>query len=223
MRKSFKFILGTIILLTFIALGIGVMVLVRYKNSPAIYYSPPLLSTEDCPNKFTVSRGGGFTALLNEQDRANVSIIQAVVIDPFKYLPMTLLEKFHLEEDIPFLWATPDRKEAVIDQRFFGDLYVVDVTSEVREGKEKQIGIATPELLRRLPLSVLTRFLIDSQVIKTYWHLGATLCPTRENQTADIYEQTFHGKHSYCTSECYTKAYNFTVRINKKTGAITVQ
>ena len=210
-----KKILGAIIALTVIILTI--VVIARSKKSPI----PAPLPTAVCSNPFVIKGHNGFAAGLDGSVKATVNQIRAVELDPFKYIPMTQLEMFHLEEDVPFLWMTPDRKEAVVDQRFFSDLAVIEVVGGLPQ--ETQIGLATPELLRRMPLPIITRFLLQSEIIQTYWHLKAELCPVSENQTADLYEQNFQAQHSYCTNECVTQPYTFTVRINKRTGAITVR
>lgn len=193
----------------------------RKRNPPISEVASSSLPVAACKNSLTVSDYNGFTAGLDVPDRARVNLVRAVAIDPFKYIPMTQLEMFHLNEDAPFLWMTPDRKEAVVDQRFFSDLKVVEVVGGLKE--EVQIGTATPELLRRMPPAIIARFLLQSEIIRTYWHLKAELCPTAETQTADLYEQRFFATHTYCTNECLVKPYTFTIRINKHTDAITVR
>lgn len=214
--KKIKILFFTIIAL----LGIALVVIQWFKSpiSSAIIPAPPIAA---CPGAFIISRNKGFTAGLNEEDRVRVNLVRAVAIDPIKYIPMTQLEMFHLEEDMPFLWMTPDRKEALVDKRFFSDLSVVEVVGGLKN--EITIGTATPELLRRMPADIIVRFLLQSEIIRTYWHLRAELCPTTLNQTADVYEQHFSATHTYCTNECLMEFYTFTVSINKKNGVITVR
>lgn len=212
---------STILFFAIVALFGVALVVVQLFKQPITDTTIPEPSIVACPNVFTVSGNKGFTAGLDAPDRAGVNLVRSAVIDSFKYIPMTQLEMFHLEEDVPFLWMTPDRKEAVVDERFFGNLTIVEVVGGIKD--EITVGTARPELLRRLPPDIIVRFLLQSEIIRTYWHIKAELCPTIENQTADIYEQRFFATHTYCTNECLAKSYTFTVRINKRTGVITVR
>lgn len=211
-----------ILFFTIVALFGVAFVVSRWPGSPSpSAIAPDLSSIATCSNTVIVSGKKGFTAGLDEESRARVDLVRATAIDPLKYIPMTQLEMFHLEEDVPFLWMTPDRKEALVDERFFSNLSVVEVVGGLKN--EITVGRAMPELLRRMPPDIIVRFLLQSEIIRTYWHLKAALCPTSLNQTPDIYEQRFFATHTYCTSECFMKSYSFAISINKKNGAMTVR
>lgn len=221
MSRHIKFIIGILILIVATIISIGIFKFIQNKKQLTVDTIVPEPLGAACPNAFTVSGNKGFTAGLDVPDRARVNFVRAAVTDPLKYIPMTQLEMFHLEEDAPFLWMTSDRKEAWIDERFFSNLTVAEVVGGTKD--EITVGTATSELLRRMPTAIIVRFLLQSEIIRTYWHLKAELCPTAENQIADMYEQRFFATHTYCTNECLAKPYTFTVRINKRTGLITVR
>jgi len=74
----------------------------------------------------------------------------------------------------------------------------------------------------KLAPSASVLFLLQAQIIETYWHLEAELCMVSEEDKPESYRAQFRGVHRYCTNSCEEDAFAFTVHINKKTGGLSL-
>ncbi|MBP1711763.1 MAG: hypothetical protein H6Q49_1965 [Deltaproteobacteria bacterium] len=112
-------------------------------------------------------------------------------------------------------------KKIVINSRYFSALEKVDAT-RIPSGTVKPVGRFLDTSFLSLSPRQLVRFLLDAQIITTYWHLESELCMTGEKDEKDGYTAVFTGVHRYCTNRCETERLNFAVRIDRVTGEISV-
>ena len=107
--------------------------------------------------------------------------------------------------------------QIVINSLYFSDLLKADGTRREHDGTQV-IGYFKDLGFKRLSPRQLTLFLIESQIIQTYWHIEAELSLFSEKDTEDIYSAQFKGQHIFFTNDRNTNELNFTVSIGKKNG-----
>lgn len=117
-------------------------------------------------------------------------------------------------------WADNAGKRIVINNLYFDDLQFRDATTLRPEPLD--IGKVKPTLLSIWPSRTLTSFLLETQMIDTYWHIGATVCLAEEQETSEMYTARFKASHEYFTNERNVENYNFAIRVYKKTGLIQI-
>lgn len=120
----------------------------------------------------------------------------------------------------PLLWFSPDNHEVVIDSTFSGDLNAVDPT-RMSPGETAALGLLQPSARAALPAREIGRFLIESGMIRTYWHIGAELCLESESTDVIGYRATYSGVHTYFTNEQNQDAFRFVFAIGPD-GALTI-
>ncbi len=65
-------------------------------------------------------------------------------------------------------------------------------------------------------------FLLESQVVATYWHVESVICLVSEDDSPDAYRASFRGTHIYFTNARNEDKLDFSIIIEKKTGAISL-
>lgn len=130
----------------------------------------------------------------------------AVKIDPQTMIAVKATTEFRLD-DKPLLWFAGDKSKAVLDERAFGDLTMVNVTT-LAEGKIVVIG-QLKEPARKLAPRAVAWFLMQSGVIQTFVHLESTVKLESEKTAEGRYEAVFSGKHLYYTNSRHESAFRF--------------
>jgi hypothetical protein len=174
-----------------------------------------------CERELVISRGAspwqGYTS--NYQEEAAGKHIQAVPLQPAFEVPKHLAR--YASGGKPLLAIDRQARRVHVEAAFFSDLERPDAT---RLAKGAQASLGT---LKKLPEGLshadLARFLVESQLIQTYWHLEARLCPGPAQDDAAAYRLELRGTHSYCTNRCQDDPVEFAVRIDKQTGALTIE
>jgi hypothetical protein len=128
------------------------------------------------------------------------------------YSPVKAVERFRLGAQ-PLLWFTPDKRDAVLDARFSAGLEAVDVP-RLGVGASKVLGSLSAEATRALAPREILEFLLRSELLRTYWHMGSELCLERESTTAAGYRAELSGEHVYYTNEENRDALAFAVEIS---------
>lgn len=90
-----------------------------------------------------------------------------------------------------------------------------------RLGERVVMGIYGDLTFANSPADIVNR-LIESEMINTYWHIGASLCVVKEEDTDEQYIIHFDGVHEYCTNRCQSESFKFGVEINKQSGEVAV-
>ena len=85
------------------------------------------------------------------------------------------------------------------------------------------IGIYRDISFKYLSAPQVTEFLIESQVVNTYWHVEADFCLTEEVDTSERYVARYKGKHIYYTNCENQDPLDFTIIIEKKSGHIFLE
>jgi hypothetical protein len=123
----------------------------------------------------------------------------------------------------PALAVDRKQKRVVVNTAYFTELQRVDATRQgsgdkntiIGQYKDLRFSVLTP---RRLVL-----FLLESQIIQTYWHVESHLCLTREEDSPGSYTAHFTGTHIYFTNERNERSLSFSVVVDKKTGRMGIQ
>lgn len=68
----------------------------------------------------------------------------------------------------------------------------------------------------------LVLFLLDAQLVQTFWHLEADLCLRDERDTPARYAVRVEGMHRYCTNRCHDEPLAFTVEVNRVDGTVAL-
>jgi len=130
----------------------------------------------------------------------------AVKIDSQTMTAVKAAEKFNLDGQ-PLLWFAADKSKTVLDERVFGDLTMVNVTT-LGEGETAVIG-KLKEHGRKLPPRTIAWFLMQGGIIQTYVHLESTMKLESEKVTMGSYEAVFSGKHVFYTNSRRESAFRF--------------
>jgi hypothetical protein len=112
-------------------------------------------------------------------------------------------------------------REPVVSVKYFTPLARVDAT-RIRPGQRMEIGKILDLSPSPLTLRDIILFLLESQVIATYWHVESVICLSREEEAAGVYRASFQGIHKYFTNRYNEENLAFTVSIDRKTGAIAL-
>ena len=150
----------------------------------------------------------------HEQEEANKHIassdLRGLSVDGFPHLK---------NYDIPdrLLVKMKSVPRVVMNSLYFSDLLKVDGTRR-EPGGTQVIGYFKDIGFKRLSPRRLTLFLIESQIIQTYWHVEAELSLISEEETGEHYSTRFSGQHVFFTNERNTSQLDFTVSIGKKDG-----
>ncbi|MDP1587416.1 MAG: hypothetical protein Q8M07_06735 [Prosthecobacter sp.] len=152
------------------------------------------------------------TSVLEEQrrDAKHADDFQAVFaatkIDPQTMTTVKATAEFRRDGQ-PLLWFAADKSKTVLDERVFGDLTMVNVTTLAKDGKITLGKLKEPG--RKLAPRTVAWFLMQSGVIQTFVHLEATVHLDSEKNEASRYEAVFSGKHLYYTNERHESAFRF--------------
>ncbi|MFN0077336.1 MAG: hypothetical protein ACKVY0_12765 [Prosthecobacter sp.] len=130
----------------------------------------------------------------------------AAKIDPQTMIAVTTTAEHRIDGQ-PLLWFAADKTQAVLDERCFSDLTMVNVTTLAEGGKITLGKLNEPG--RKLAPRAVAWFLMQSGVIQTFVHLEATVHLDSEKSEPSRYEAIFSGKHLYYTDERHESAFRF--------------
>jgi hypothetical protein len=153
-----------------------------------------------------------------DQEQSN-RYVKAVALDTATHAALPSLAAFDKPDVL--MGRNTKRKEVVVNGHYFGDLRRGDATRTAM-GKEHLIGEFRDRTFTRLRPRDLVLFLIQSQLIETYWHLEARVLLLKEEDRPDAYRACFWGIHTYFTNDRHDEPFAFVVRVNKKTGGMTL-
>ncbi len=142
--------------------------------------------------------------------------IKTVVIDSNKTIIMEYLKQYKYKNE-HFLALTVNPKKVLVNKKYFSNLEKRDAT-RIKSGEEHLIGRFLDITFKSISPHMLVLFLLESQIITTYWHIGSELCLIKETNEKESYTAYFYGLHKYCTNKCEQDTLKFSVKINKKSG-----
>lgn len=143
----------------------------------------------------------------------------AVKIDPATMSEVKTTAGFR-HENHALLFFSPDKSKAVLDERLFGDLTAVNVTT-LAEGNTIVIG-KLKEPGRKLAPRAVAWFLMSAGILQTFVHLESTVKLEDEKTAEGLYEVVFTGKHVYFTNSRHEPSFRFQFRIDKD-GSMRVE
>lgn len=152
------------------------------------------------------------TSVLEEQRRDGKhaddfqKAFPAMKIDPQTMTAVKATAEFRLD-DQPLLWFAADKSKAVLDERCFGELTMVNVTTLAKDGKITLGKLKEPG--RKLAPRAVAWFLMRAGVVQTFVHLEATVNLDSEKHEGSRYEAVFSGKHLFYTNERHESAFRF--------------
>ncbi len=99
----------------------------------------------------------------------------------------------------PVLYFSPDRATWIVDAAAFTDLAVADVV-KLGAGKVANVGAVKPAARAALGDRGVAELLIQADLVRTWAHIGSTLCLVSESAADGAYRAAFTGTHTYFTS-----------------------
>jgi hypothetical protein len=154
---------------------------------------------------------------LTEPGDASTSV--AAVADLTGLEPVEHLARYAID-GAPLLAVDRARRRVVVDAAQFGALERVDAT-RLRPGESKLLGTVLGEKLRSGPRD-LALFVVESQLVESFWHVEARLTLVEEKDSAEEYRAAFQGHHVYFTNERNQDRLAFSVVFDKRSGALRV-
>lgn len=139
-----------------------------------------------------------------------------------QHAPVEAVARFQIDHR-PLVWLTPDKSDVVVDGERLSELTVVDAA----------LGLDAPRTLGALKLPLadaatagldgrgLLEALIRAGAIRTYMHIGASLCLVRESSDRGGYQARVEGTHEYYTNEQNIDDVAFTFEVTAD-GTLTV-
>ncbi|MBL9132445.1 MAG: hypothetical protein JNG86_14675 [Verrucomicrobiaceae bacterium] len=134
------------------------------------------------------------------------STFLAAKIDPATMIEVKATADFRLE-DHALLFFAADKSKAVLDERVFGDLTMVNVTA-LADGKTAEIG-RMKEPGRKLPPRTVAWFLMRAGILQTFAHLESSVKLESERATEGRYEAVFSGTHQFYTNSRNEASFRF--------------
>ena len=118
----------------------------------------------------------------------------------------------------PLLWHRVDRTVALINERFFSDLILGDLTCLDEVLKVGRIHAA---LLREITCEQVIFFLLSSSLLRTFVHSHAELQLTGRID-GSCYRERYNAVHFMYTNDEIRIDYSFEVSIDTQSGTISV-
>lgn len=153
------------------------------------------------------------------EEEKNGEHISAVQMETSFEQPAHLL-KYTLTNG-PLLAINRTTHRVVVNNHYLSDLDRSDATNLIK-GKPLVIGRFKELSAAGISAQQFVFFLLESQIIKTYWHLESKLCLVSEEDGKMFYTAHFEGTHIYYTNSRNEQHFSFTVRINKRTGLMEI-
>ena len=129
-------------------------------------------------------------------------------------------KKINKDTNIPQKYILPGHINRYITSNF-STLEKADAT-RINPGENKSIGTFHDLSFKSTSPEKLVLFLLESQIVTTYWHLKSDVCLEKEENENGIYKAYFSGLHKYCTNECQSDPLKFIISINRKSGEMTL-
>jgi hypothetical protein len=115
------------------------------------------------------------------------------------------------------LWVMD--REVIADRDWLAEIHVTDAT-RLRPGDSVTVARLGPQG-RRTPPRALARLLMETGIVRCYWHLEATVCLRAETTASNAWEGRYEGDHVYYTNRRNTGRFRFMLRVLD--GLVTVE
>ena len=176
----------------------------------------------ECLKRYNITRNGnpwsGFTSSYEEEEASKK--IAALSLKDSGYNPVPSLEKYKRSGRC-LIGRNEKLHRIAVEKSLFSDLNRADATADT--GGKFLVGRYKDLQFRFFRPAELAEFLLEAQVINTYWHVEADFCLVWEEDTSDSYTARYKGKHIYYTNSENEGPLDFRIIIDKKTGEIFVE
>lgn len=208
MKNNFKFGLPITVFLVIIIFSAS---FVLYSN---IYNTD---QNKSCIAKYTTDQSGNLFSQFSPSHE--IKAVHAGIFQK-EFTALATAGKFTIAGK-PIIWVDNAGKQIIVDKNYFSDLKLVDVTKFPLDGSDVVGKVDTTIFTERTPRDIVA-FLIDSQILNTYWHIGADICLTEEQDFGSAYIAHFKASHVYFTNKENVEQYTFGVQVDKMTGTIAI-
>ena len=118
------------------------------------------------------------------------------------------------------------RVEIPANREFFGGFFegeanVVSAVLLSYDGSREVVGTLAPDAEVSFEDTMFLKGLLVNYV-ETFEHLGAELCLAELVNDEEMYVASFEASHEYCTDDCYTEEYVFSVEVDKGSRVVSV-
>ena len=180
------------------------------------------VTKNDCIKKYNITRGAspwqGFTS--SHEDEEASKKIRALPLEGSDYKPVTSLEKYSRSGMI-IVGRSEKLHRVAVEVSFFSDLRRADAAGST-PGRIL-VGTCKAALFRIFTCAEIAEFLIESQIVNTFWHVEADFCLVKEDDTESSYMAHYKGKHIYFTNSKNEDPLDFSIIIDKRTGDMFVE
>ncbi len=157
----------------------------------------------------------------NARGAKDSSVVRAVDLNQQDFDMIPALRRY-AAAGIMLMGIEKGSREPAVSKRYFSPLTRVDATG-LEPGQRKDIGRLQPVSLGMPALRDIALFLLESQIIRTYWHVESVICLTGDYDSSDIYSAFFKGIHKYFTNSYNEEKLIFSITVNKLTGTMTLE
>lgn len=176
---------------------------------------------ENCREIIRISRSanpwkGMTNSYAQEQENKNIKASGIGKQDA----PIPGLEKYMIGGD-QLMAIKSSHKKVVVNEKYFSDLKKADATN-IDKGQYQKIGRYLDKSFTSMTPRKLASFLLDAQIITTYWHVESELCLGEEIENKQEYKARFTGRHIYYTNKREEQKLDFVIRIDRETGELTL-
>lgn len=180
------------------------------------------MKEDTCIKRYQVTRDKnpwlGFTSSYKEEEDSKK--INSVSLRNSDYKPVSGLEKY-IKGDAFIIGRSEKFRRIAVESSLFSELSRGDATRKT-DGKFL-IGKYRDIAFNYFKAPELAEFLIESQIVNTYWHVEADFCLTEEEENQTLYRAGYRGKHIYYTNCENEDSLDFSIIIEKKTGNIFLE
>ncbi len=148
------------------------------------------------------------------------SIVRTVHLDRQAFDAVPSLSRY-TAGDVMLMGVEKKTGEPMLSERYFSPLARVDAT-RIDTGQAKEIGRVLNGSGALLTPRNIALFLLESQIVRTYWHVESIICLTSEDERGDIYRASFQGIHRYFTNTYNEEKLSFSIAIDRVSGAMTL-
>jgi hypothetical protein len=144
--------------------------------------------------------------------------VSAVKISPEMERPDELA-KYGIDGE-PLVAVDRKNKRVVVNDKHLSDWKRADAT-RLSTGERVAVGTVKSAALRARPHD-LVRFLVESELLRTFVHVESELRFKEEKDEPGRYRARLEGTHTYYTNEQNVDPVSFTFELDKKTGRVEV-
>jgi hypothetical protein len=186
------------------------------------YGGEGIVKSNGCIKAYNITRGAspwqGFTST-HAEEQASKNIL-SLNLKNSDYKPVASLEKYSGSGMI-IIGRNEKLRRVAVEASLFSELKRADATRNT--SGRFLIGTYKDPALKIMKPRELAGFLIESQIINTFWHVESFICLVSEEESPAAYTAHYKGDHIYFTNSKNQDPLDFTITIDKKTGEMFVE